>query len=89
MSQEIIDNKVRISVIDTGDGILDEQIPYIWDRYYKVDKVHRRATVGTGLGLSIAKDVLIAHNAKYGVESKAQNGSVFWFELDLVSLDDD
>ena len=89
VSQEIIDNKVRISVIDTGDGILDEQIPYIWDRYYKVDKVHRRATVGTGLGLSIAKDVLIAHNAKYGVESKAQNGSVFWFELDLVSLDDD
>lgn len=89
VTQEILENKVRISVIDTGEGILKEDIPYIWDRYYKVDKVHRRATVGTGLGLSIAKDVLEIHNATYGVESKLKEGSTFWFELDLVDLPDD
>ena len=86
---EILDNKVRISVIDTGEGIREEDIPHIWDRYYKVDKVHRRATVGTGLGLSIAKDVLEVHEAVYGVESKPKEGSTFYFELDLVDMPED
>lgn len=72
---------VRISVTDTGAGIPREQIPLIWDRYYKIDKVHRRAAVGTGLGLSIVKGVLRAHNAAYGVESREGEGSTFWFEL--------
>ena len=76
------DNRVRISVIDTGSGIAPEDIPYIWDRYYKVDKVHRRAMVGTGLGLSIVKGILEAHGASYGVESKIGEGSNFWFELE-------
>ena len=89
VSQRVVDNTVRISVKDTGDGINEEDIPYIWDRYYKVDKVHRRATVGTGLGLSIAKDVLEAHGATYGVESELKNGSTFWFELDLVDMPED
>ena len=87
--QHVVDNTVRISVKDTGDGINEEDIPYIWDRYYKVDKVHRRATVGTGLGLSIAKDVLEAHGATYGVESELKNGSTFWFELDIVDMPED
>ena len=87
--QEILDNKVRISVIDTGEGIREEDIPHIWDRYYKVDKVHRRATVGTGLGLSIAKDVLEVHEAVYGVESKPKEGSPCYYELELVDMPDD
>jgi signal transduction histidine kinase len=72
---------VRISVIDHGEGIKKEDLPLIWDRYYKVDGVHRRATVGTGLGLSIVKKVLERHGAAYGVESAVGSGSVFWFEL--------
>lgn len=72
---------VRISVIDHGEGIKKEDLPLIWDRYYKVDGVHRRATVGTGLGLSIVKKVLERHGAAYGVESSVGSGSVFWFEL--------
>ena len=69
---------------DTGAGIAPEQIPYIWDRYYKVDKVHRRAMVGTGLGLSIVKGVLELHKATYGLESTIGHGSTFWFELDTA-----
>ena len=82
IDQSVWDNRVRISVIDTGSGIASEDIPYIWDRYYKVDKVHKRAMVGTGLGLSIVKGILESHGASYGVESKVGEGSNFWFELE-------
>ncbi len=74
-------SRVRVSVTDSGAGIPPEQIPLIWDRYYKIDKVHRRAMIGTGLGLSIVKQVLEAHHTTYGVESKLGCGSTFWFEL--------
>lgn len=80
--QSVWDNRVRISVIDTGVGIAPEDIPYIWDRYYKVDKVHKRAKVGTGLGLSIVKGILESNGAAYGVESRVGEGSNFWFELE-------
>ncbi len=72
---------VRISVTDSGAGIPPEQIPLIWDRYYKIDKVHRRAMIGTGLGLSIVKQILEAHHTLYGVESKQGEGSTFWFDM--------
>lgn len=72
---------VRIEVRDTGAGIPADEIPLIWDRYYKVDKVHRIARIGTGLGLSIAKGILEVHNAAYGVDSEVGKGSCFWFEL--------
>lgn len=76
--------KVRISVTDSGAGIPADQIPLIWDRYYKIDKVHRRAMIGTGLGLSIVKHILEQHNTTYGVESKVGVGSTFWFELNVA-----
>jgi len=85
--QECENEKVRISISDTGDGIAPEEIPLIWDRYYKVDKVHRRGAVGTGLGLSIVKGVLELHGARYGVNSRQGKGSVFWFELELCERD--
>ena len=82
--QTVADGKVRISVTDYGEGIAQEDIPQIWDRYYKVDKTHKRAVIGTGLGLSIVKGILEAHNAAYGVESEVGAGSTFWFELPIV-----
>ena len=83
--QSVSNERVRISVTDTGQGIEADEIPQIWERYYKVDKVHRRAMIGTGLGLSIVKGVLELHNAAYGVESEVGKGSTFWFELDILT----
>lgn len=80
--QKIVDNKVRIEVTDSGEGIAPENIPYIWDRYYKVDKTHKRAMIGTGLGLSIVRNILEAHHATYGVDSEPHKGSTFWFEME-------
>ena len=82
--QSFYESNVRISVTDTGEGIEPEQFPLIWDRYYKVDKVHRRAMIGTGLGLSIVKEILELHSARYGVESTPGIGSTFWFELPAI-----
>ncbi|MBO5938967.1 MAG: HAMP domain-containing histidine kinase [Clostridia bacterium] len=86
--QEIIENRVCISVIDTGEGISEDQLSMIWERYYKVDKVHKRAAVGTGLGLSIVKGILELHHASYGVKSTLGKGSVFWFELNCYDSGD-
>ena len=74
---------VRIEISDTGQGIPEEQLPLIWDRYYKIDKKHKRAAIGTGLGLSIVKAILEMHHANYGVSSEPGTGSTFWFELEL------
>ena len=79
------DGCVRLSVIDHGEGISEEELPYIWERYYKVDRVHRRAMIGTGLGLSIVKGALDLHEAQYGVESRVGEGSEFWFSLPVAN----
>lgn len=86
--QRVEGNTVRVSVIDTGEGIKQEDLPFIWDRYYKVDKFHNRAKVGTGLGLSIVKGILEAHGASYGVKSEIGVGSEFYFELDVTAFCD-
>lgn len=72
---------VRIEVMDTGEGIAEDQLENVWDRYYKIDKNHKRALMGTGLGLSIVKNILKLHHAQYGVNSILGQGSTFWFEL--------
>lgn len=72
---------VRIEVEDSGEGISREELPYVWERYYKVDKTHKRAVAGTGLGLAIVKNILTLHQAAYGINSRPGQGSIFWFEL--------
>lgn len=81
---KLIDNNkcIRVEIIDTGKGIDEEDIKYIWDKYYKVDKKYKRVTYGTGLGLSIVKNILTMHSYKYGVESKKGKGTSFYFEID-------
>lgn len=72
---------VKVMVIDNGPGIKEEDLPYIWNRYYKIDKGFRRSSKSTGLGLAIAKAILDTHEAAYGVVSEEGKGSCFWFEL--------
>ena len=83
VSQIVKENTVRIEIKDSGEGIEKDALPYVWDRYYKVDKTHKRAVTGTGLGLSIVKNILTLHHAEFGVESEVGCGSIFWFELAL------
>lgn len=84
VTQKVSDKRVRVEVTDHGEGIPADKLEYIWDRYYKVDKDHKRGVIGTGLGLSIVKNILDLHGARYGVKSKEGHGSTFWFELDCV-----
>lgn len=87
--QTVEDGRVRIEVIDHGDGIPEEKLEYIWDRYYRVDKEHRRAVIGTGLGLSIVKNILIAHDADFGVASKLGEGSDFYFSMPIINTEEE
>ncbi len=80
-----IDNFYRVEVIDTGKGINDEDMPYIWEKYYKVDKKYQRSHFGTGLGLSIVKNILVLHNCNYGVISKKKKGTTFYFEITKIN----
>ncbi|HAX72001.1 MAG TPA: two-component sensor histidine kinase [Firmicutes bacterium] len=75
------DQQVKIQVIDFGEGIEESQLPYIWQRYYKIDKTHKRAIAGTGIGLSIVKQIVELHSGQYGVNSKVGEGSTFWFSV--------
>lgn len=75
---------IRIEITDTGNGIDPNDLPLIWDRYYKVDKFHKRAQMGSGLGLSIVKAIIELHRGYYGVSSTVGVGSTFWFELEEI-----
>ncbi len=71
---------VRIEITDKGDGIEEDKIKLIFDKYYRSEN-HKREVVGTGLGLSIVKAILKMHGCNYGVNSKLGEGSTFWFEM--------
>ena len=75
------EQNIRVEVSDTGKGIKEDEIPYIWDKYYHSNKKHKRNLVGTGLGLSIVKSILENHNFNYGVISSKGKGTTFYFEI--------
>ncbi len=72
-----------VEIIDTGKGIKESEIPYIWNKYYKNDKNHQRNVVSTGLGLSIVKEILELHGYEYGVKSELKKGSTFYFKIKI------
>ena len=72
---------VEVAVIDTGEGIPAKDLPYIFERFYRVDKSRTRATGGSGLGLTIAKRLVEAHGGEIKVQSEPERGSRFSFTL--------
>ena len=70
---------IKIEIEDTGSGISREELPHIFDRYYRSRT--NEGKQGSGLGLSIVKAILVAHNSEFGVRSTVGVGSTFWFKI--------
>jgi len=74
---------IEVTVADTGEGIPAEDLPNIFERFYRVDKSRTRATGGSGLGLTIAKRLIEAHSGKIEVQSELGKGSRFSFTVPI------
>lgn len=75
------DPHVRVSVCDTGCGIATEDIPIVFQRFWRAEKSRSREYGGSGLGLAIARQIVEMHGGSIGVESHVGEGSCFWFTL--------
>ena len=75
-------DKVKVTVFNTGTPIPEEDVPHIWEKFYKVDKAHTREYGGNGIGLSIVKAIMDSFHQEYGVNNY-DNGVEFWLELDV------
>jgi two-component system, OmpR family, phosphate regulon sensor histidine kinase PhoR len=84
--EEIINNRVLISVKDNGEGIENQNISRLFERFYRVDKSGARSEGGSGLGLAIVKHIIEAHNEKIFVDSTYGKGSMFSFTLQKVNI---
>ncbi|MAD30162.1 MAG: two-component sensor histidine kinase [Flavobacteriaceae bacterium] len=84
VSIEILkENKILIRIADNGEGIDEQHLPRLFERFYRVDKTRSRNQGGSGLGLAIVKHIIEAHDEKIFVESKVRIGSEFSFSLTL------
>lgn len=72
---------VHFEVKDEGEGIPEEELPYIWDRYHKSSRTFQRNMTNTGLGLSIVKTIADTYGATVGVHTQVGKGSTFYFEI--------
>ncbi len=77
-------HRILIQVEDTGIGIPRQDLPYIFDRFYRVDEERTRTKGGTGLGLAIAQQIVAAHGGHITVSSQVGKGSLFQIELPLL-----
>ncbi|MET0215590.1 MAG: HAMP domain-containing sensor histidine kinase [Vicinamibacterales bacterium] len=77
---EVVDDSIRLSVVDSGEGIPPEHVPHVFDRFYKVDQARANGATGSGLGLSIARAIVERHTGTIGVIS-APGRTAFTIEL--------
>jgi two-component system phosphate regulon sensor histidine kinase PhoR len=80
----LLDNAVEFYVQDFGQGMAEEHLSRIFERFYRVDKARSRESGGTGLGLAIVKHIVLAHGGAIRVESELGNGATFLFTLPLA-----
>ncbi len=80
-------DRVRVAVTDNGEGIPEEDLQRVFDRFYRVDSSRSRASGGAGLGLTIVKGLVEAHGGSVGAESPSQGGTRVWFDLARFSGD--
>jgi signal transduction histidine kinase len=78
---EALAGSIRVTVEDSGEGISANDLPHVFDRFYRGEKSRNQATGGSGLGLAIAKGIVEAHGGKIGVESLPDKGARFYFTL--------
>lgn len=83
LGTEQLDDFISFSVIDTGIGISADDLPRVFERFYKADRA--RTTVGTGLGLAIARHLVEAHDGKIWAESSEGQGSKFYFTIPIAT----
>jgi len=73
--------QVRVEIQDSGEGIDPNDLPHVFERFYRGEKSRSRATGGTGLGLAIARGIVESHGGQIGVESDPGRGTCFFFVL--------
>lgn len=81
ISGENKEGNIQISISDQGQGINEDQLPFVFERFYRADDSRSRKEGGMGLGLAIARSYVEAHGGRIGVESKPGQGSTFYFTL--------
>jgi len=81
---------IAVKISDSGNGIPEAELPYIWDRFYKVDKARTRSDTGSGLGLAIVRRIVEMHGGKVAVKSTLDQGSTFsfWLPVEETALID-
>lgn len=85
LSARQVGDEIEISICDNGAGIHRDDLPRIFERFYKADRARNRGAVsGTGLGLAIAKHIVLAHQGRVWAESKLGKGSTFFFSLPIA-----
>ena len=81
VEMEVVADAATVSIRDTGEGIPEEQLPFVFDRFYRVDPSRSRVTGGAGLGLTIARQLVEAHDGTIRAESEQGRGTTFTFDL--------
>ncbi len=72
-----------VRITDSGKGIPEEEKKLVWNKYYKKDKRHKRNVIGSGIGLSIVKGILENHHFEYGIDSKINEYTTFYFKIKI------
>lgn len=78
---EEFDNRIKVFVYDNGNGIEEKERDKVFERYYRNSEKHLRFKEGSGIGLAVSKEILLAHNLEFGIESELNKYTIFYFLL--------